>query len=465
MKLKDIFLFLLTLISVVIIAKVYLFGPSFEGLNSSGELLLALLISVISWWILSEKPMHVVGMLGLCFSVFLGLCSFSEAFQFLANPLIFLFLGGFFFSIVIQKLYIDEKIIQLALNIPMIAKDKRLIFISLIILTAFFSFWFSNTATVAIILPVILKLINSTEELSSEQKAILLMSIAFSAAIGGIISPVGTSVNIITVALLQEKASIYLSFLEWIKHTYSFTLLSLLILCVSVFYSIRDLKGPLQIKTHEKHSMSSEEIIFYILFSCIVVLWILPSFSTYLPYKNFIETVLTPSFVIFFMSLLLFFIPSKKFGVLLSWKDTKSIDYSSLFLFSSGLGLGYLIQKTQLANFIGVSLFSSVVDKPQIFTCIAVLFTLILTEFVSNAVCISLILPIVLGFALDSSIDPLKVSILLAITSSLCFLFPMGTPPNSLVYSTGYISKKQFFIFGFYFKVMMTILVGVYAIF
>jgi sodium-dependent dicarboxylate transporter 2/3/5 len=272
-------------------------------------------------------------------------------------------------------------------------------------------------------------------------------------------------VNIITVSLLQEKASIYLSFLEWMKHTYSFTLWSLFILCGSVFYSIKNLKGPFQLQKYEKKPVSSEEIIFYFLFFCIILLWLLPSFSQYLPFQHFIEKVLTPSFVIFFMSLLLFFIPSKRFGVLLSWKDTKSIDYSSLFLFSAGLGLGYLIQKTQLAAFIGTTLFASVVDSPSKFTILAVVFTLILTEFVSNAVCISLILPIVLGFCLNSSIDPLKISILLAITSSLCFLFPMGTPPNSLVYSTGHISKKQFFIFGFYFKAMMAILMSIYVLF
>ncbi len=465
MKVKDIFLFLLTLISVVFLVKNQFLGSSIEGLTSSGEILISILIFVISWWILSDKPMHVVGMLGLGFAVLFELCSFSEAFQFFANPLIFLFLGGFFFSIVIQKLSIDEKIIHLALNIPFIAKDKRFMFLSLILVTAFFSFWFSNTATVAIVLPVILKLINHTKELNSNQKAILLMAIAFSAAIGGIVSPVGTSVNIITVSLLQEKASIYLSFLEWMKHTYSFTLWSLFILCGSVFYSIKNLKGPFQLQKYEKKPVSSEEIIFYFLFFCIILLWLLPSFSQYLPFQHFIEKVLTPSFVIFFMSLLLFFIPSKRFGVLLSWKDTKSIDYSSLFLFSAGLGLGYLIQKTQLAAFIGTTLFASVVDSPSKFTILAVVFTLILTEFVSNAVCISLILPIVLGFCLNSSIDPLKISILLAITSSLCFLFPMGTPPNSLVYSTGHISKKQFFIFGFYFKAMMAILMSIYVLF
>ncbi len=469
MKFKHFILSLFMFISLLLLIKNFSLGPSFSGLNSSGETLTAIMFLVIGFWVFSDIPLHITGMLGVSFAVILGVVSFNEAFSFFAHPLVFLFMGGFFFSKAIEKTKLDQQIANLILTLPLIEARPRRIFLSLILLTGIFSFWLSNTATVAVFLPITLSLIKEMNFLSKKQIAIILIALAYSATIGGIISPVGTSVNIMAISFLKDLADIQLNFFSWIKETFFFTNISMFILLISVYFILRNLPKTFKIQSTQKHSWTSDQKIVLFLIFLTLFTWVTTSLLETFLAKNSLTLLfkqrLPNSLVIFFNSLILFIIPGKHQGTLLSWKEGKDIEYGTLFLFGSGLALGQMMSSTGLASFMAHSIFDQFASNGFILTTSVIIFTLFLTEFLSNAVTANLILPIAIITAQNFHLNTTAIAIATTIASSLCFLFPVGTPPNAMVYSSGLLSKEQMFSFGLYIKIILFILLEIYVFF
>ena len=198
-----------------------------ENLSSSGLAIAASTLWVAVWWITEAFPIAITSLLPIILFPLSGGLSMKETVLGYSHPIIYLFIGGFILAIAIEKWNLHKRI---ALNIiSLIGDSKKKIILGVMLACAFLSMWISNTATTVMMLPIGLAIINQVKTENKDFSVALMLSIAFSASIGGVATLIGTPPNLILAANIQEEFQIELGFLEWMQIGLPFSMLLLLI--------------------------------------------------------------------------------------------------------------------------------------------------------------------------------------------------------------------------------------------
>jgi sodium-dependent dicarboxylate transporter 2/3/5 len=439
----------------------------------STKTVLALLLLMIVWWITEAIPipatallpgiilpiMHVVGSSdGKIF-----LFNSKNVFNNYANPVIFLFLGGFLLAAAMQKWGLDRRLILFLLTKGQLANSTKKIILGVMCVSAFISMWISNTATAAMMLPLgigILAQAGIKPQNSNFGKS-LMLGIAWSASIGGVGTIIGTPPNGICVSILGASKIADINFVDWMKFGVPFVIITIPIawlLLIKIFPSeINSIEGGKELlmkQRSELKKLSKGEKLTIAVFSLAVLLWVSNPFWKYIFSSELVEKLeFFDEYVIgLFAALLLFIIPvdlkNKKFA--LEWQDTKFVDWGTLILFGGGIALSDGMFKTGLAGWIATS-FVGIIGNPSTIVLLILIVLLIdfLTEVTSNTAITSMMIPIVISIAKGSGADPITLSIGAAVAASLGFMLPVATPPNALVYGTGLIKIKDMIKGGF----------------
>jgi sodium-dependent dicarboxylate transporter 2/3/5 len=419
---------------------------------------LAVAAWMITWWVTEAVPIPVTSFIPLILYPLLGVMNMREAAAPYANPIIFLFLGGFMIALALEKHRLHERI---ALNlIRVTGTSGNGIILGFMIATGSISMWISNTATAMMMLPIALSVIrllqsNDTVMLHELPKAErnfamgLLLMVGYAATLGGLATIIGTPPNMVFAGLLDEFYHQKLDFGKWMLvgiPVATLLLLSTHFIITRILFpnNIAKVEGTdtrIKSKLQELGSISKEEKLVLAIFGLTSFFWIFQqAWNTYI----FRQDVLNDTNIAMMGGLLMFVVPAdvRKFQFLLTWKDTGRLQWGILFLFGGGLCLAEGLEHTGIIQTIGYWIAGQ--SSYTIWLILALIVaTVLLSEFMSNVALVQIFVPVIFGIADGMHINPIVLAMPVTLAASIGFMFPIATPPNAIVFSSGYIRVKD----------------------
>jgi sodium-dependent dicarboxylate transporter 2/3/5 len=416
------------------------------GLNPQAHKLLALLATTVLMWLFEVMPLGITALTAVAFAVVLGIADRKTAFANFAHPIIFLFIGSFLLAEAFSKYKIDRYIALFVLSKYWVRKSSLIFIATVLFIPWFLSMWLSNTATTAMLLPIVAGLLATLyPDGSWRNKSVkfLLLAIAYAASVGGITTPVGTPPNLIALGFL-EKEGIQISFGEWILKVLPISALTFFALVLYTYRLIGRLPvDRIDLTTLKREKLNFTQKVILFIFLSVVVLWLLPTFLGLL--KNIVPPLegvyiwvkhhLPTEVVALLGASLLFLIPVKeKKETVLTVGDIRKIDWDTILLFGGGLSLGSLMFKTGLVSYIGQNLAGILPSSEFMVLLILTTVVIFLTEISSNTATANVFIPVVIGLSHQLGLDLEKTVMATTLACSYAFMLPMATPPNAIVF-------------------------------
>ncbi|MCH2251679.1 MAG: DASS family sodium-coupled anion symporter [Vicinamibacterales bacterium] len=437
----------------------------FTSLTPEGHRLAAIMALVIVFWITEALPLAVTALLGPTLVVLLQVAPAGLTFRPFASPTIFLFIGSFILAQALFVHRVNERIAYGVLSLRIIGAHPTRILIAYGLLAASLSAWMSNTATAAMLVPIGLTLLRFMESEATIPKrygtALMLMT-TYCCSRGGMATPVGTPPNLIAIGMLSEQLDVRITFFQWMLFSTPIVLVLLAIVFVYLSWvgrtGVREIPGVEQIIAERKRALGPwrrGEINAVIAFSVTIVLWIGPGLlalvlGTDHPLVASV-TASVPSAVAALVGVvLLFLLPnSKTERTTITWRQAAQIDWGTILLFGGGLALGALAGATGLAQEVAVGI-TGLVDVSEIVTLTfaAAIFTVILSEAMSNTAATNIAIPIVISMAQAVGINPVIPAVAAALAASVAAVLPVSTPPNAIVYASGRVTITEMMKYG-----------------
>lgn len=402
-------------------------------------------------WLTEALPLAItallVPLLGCCF----GLLDVKNSLTGFADPLIFLFFGGFAMAAALSAQGLDRWI---AGRIVILGKGDFLRVSYLIFgVTAAISMWVSNTATAAMMLPLGIGILRQMpENESSARNAIfLLLGIAYAASVGGIGTVVGTPPNGIAAAKLG------IGFLEWLKFGIPAVLILMPVMVIVLRLCCRPGKVSIQEVGRHTFHFNGARITTLLIFITTALCWIMSEpLAKHFKVASSFDTLIALAAVLALVAT----------GVV-KWKEIdKGTDWGVLLLFGGGITLSTILGATGTSLYMA-RVFSGWVDSwpvPMII-CAVIFFTIFLTELTSNTALAALMVPIFFSISGELGVEPAKIILPLTIAASTGFMMPVGTPPNAIVFATGRIPQREMIRVGFVLNLVFVAVLGVLAMF
>jgi len=444
--------------------------PAPEGLSEAAWKTAAITLLMGIWWITEAIPISATALIPIALFPILDIVSISEATSPYANPLIFLFMGGFIIALAMERWNLHNRI---ALSIiSVVGMKPTSIIIGFIIASAFLSLWVSNTATAIMMLPIALSILNLNagegNEAPTNFEVVLLLCIAYACNIGGIGTLIGTPPNALLAGFMLENYGYEISFFKWMQIGLPVVMVSLplmyLVLTKLVYpINIDVLPGGVEriaemIKRLGRISEQEKRVA--IIFSLTALSWM------FRPLVTEIIPGLSDAGIAIGASVLLFIFPAggdEKRG-LLAWEDTKKLPWGVLILFGGGLSMASAINETGLATWIGTGIGSFSTWPVWVIVILVVTLIVFLTEMTSNTASTAAFLPILASVAIGLGENPLLLAIPTAIGASCAFMLPVATPPNAIVYGSNKITIPQMSKAGLWLNFLLIGLISIAAL-
>ena len=417
-----------------------------DGLSEQGVAVLAVTTWIAIWWITEAIPIEVTALLPIVLFPLFGALGLKETGAAYGHKFIFLFVGGFILAIAIEKWQLHKRIALYIIKI--IGTSLINIMLGFMLSTALLSMWISNTATTVMMLPIgmaVIAQLNGGSSIRNDTpfgKA-LMLSIAYSASIGGMATLIGTPPNLIFAGVVQELYGIEISFLQWFKFGLPISII-LLIICWAylgkVAFKLKGQEFPggrkiISQQINKLGTMSREEKTVLAVFLLTAFAWISRSFLL----KQFIPAI-DDTIIALIAAVVLFIIPSSKKGEkLLTWHDAVQLPWGVLLLFGGGIALAIGFSESGLASWVGNQL--SVLQGVSLFVMVFVIIGAVnfLTEITSNLATTAILLPILAALAVVVDVHPFLLLAAATVAASCAFMLPVATAPNALVFGSGYI--------------------------
>ncbi len=422
------------------------------------------------WWISEAVPIFVTALLPIVLLPVLDIANIKDATAPYANPIIFLFMGGFFIALAIEAHGLHRRLALWLLS--KISPQPTSIVGGFMVVTAFVSMWVSNSATTLMMLPIgqsIVELLMQEEENEGLRKsfsASLMLSIAYSASIGGLGTLVGTPPNVLFAGFMNETYKVEIGFMQWAMLGVPVVVLSLplawLVMTRFAFAlpssPLRASRQAIALQLQALGPMTRGEKLVAAVFALTAFLWIFePLLSSLFP-----QAKLSDTGIAIFGAVLLFLLPVdlKAGRFVLEINQAKKLPYDVLILFGGGISLAQAIQKSGLATFFSQS-FSHLSDfSLLLMMCLIALAAIFATELISNTALAATMFPIIAPVALAMGENPIFLLLPAALGVSCAFMFPVGTPPNAIVYASGYINMPQMARAGLWLNALFTVLIA-----
>ena len=440
-----------------------------DGLTGEAHRLLSVMSLVAIWWITEPIAIPVTSLLGPTLCVLLGVVPMKEAFESFANPMIFLFMGGFLIAKGMMVNGLDKRMAYGIMSMKWVGDSPRRIFLAIGLACMICSGWISNTATAAMMFPISLGLLEAIREmmaangrkidLSNYKYATgLMLMTAYACSIGGVLTPIGTPPNIIMLGFLEELApqAHQVSFFEWMVWGFvamvAYFAVAYFVLWRMFPADVKHIDGAQEfIARHAKElgRWNRAQKNTLIAFGVAVTIWVVPGILSMI-YGSDSEIVkefnkyLPEEMAAMIGGLLLFFLPVNlmKGEMTMQWKDGMAgIEWGTLLLFGGGLAMGSLMYSTGLSAWVGEGIRDVLGGHPSevVFVTLFCVTGLLLSELTSHTAATNLIAPIAISTALSLGFNPIPVAVGLALSTSLGFMMPVSTPPNAIVYSSGFV--------------------------
>ena len=425
----------------------------YELVSEKGDAVIAVALWMLFWWITEAVSISVTALLPLLLFPLLKILPIADVGANYGSPIVFLFFGGFVMALALEKVNLHKRI---ALNIiRLTGTTPNKVVLGFMIATAALSMWISNTASTVVMLPIALSvislLINDDDGFTKNDQNFALsvmLGIAFSANAGGIATVIGTPPNSVMIGLLENEYNIQISFLKWMTLGLPFSILLIAItylVLVKWMFPNRDLtfnasKDVIKTELKKLGPTTGKEKMVLVIFGITVFLWI---FRTLLN-SMFPGLGLTDTMISIFAAIALFAIPYnlKKGDFIIEWRDTSKLAWGILILFGGGLALAKGMSASGIVDLVANTIAQSEISI--LFTAsLLILLMLFMTELMSNVALVAVLAPVVAGIAIGLGIPILYLLIPVTMASSCAFMLPMATPPNAIVFASGYVKVPQ----------------------
>jgi sodium-dependent dicarboxylate transporter 2/3/5 len=385
----------------------------------------------------------------------------SEVAQPYGDPVIFLFMGGFILALGLEKYNLHERI---ALNLIRITGTSgNGIILGFMLATAIISMWISNTATAIMMLPIassvtslLAKELNKEDDPRFKKFATgLMLAIAYAASIGGMGTIIGTPPNVVMVGYMKRMYNTEVPFTDWMLVGIPISFLILFgcyFLITKVLYrnnlsSIEGSRELIQNKLKTLGPLSTEEKRVLVIFSITCFFWIFRQNINSLIGKN----ILDDTGIAIAGGILMFLVPAnlKTMKFLLDWGDMKKMQWGILLLFGGGLALAEGMEHSGLVQKIGEYFSGQNQIQGWVLIFALTFISMALTELMSNVALVTIFIPVVFGIAEGFHINPLWLAMPVTFAASCAFMMPISTPPNAILFASGYIRVKEMIKTGF----------------
>lgn len=445
-----------------------------KGLSEAAIAILASTAWMAIWWITEAIPIAMTSLLPIVLFPLSGGMELSTTTASFGHKYIFLYMGGFIIAIAIEKWNLHKRIALNIINI--IGSDIKKIILGFMVATAFLSMWISNTATAVMMLPIGIAIISQLKDnphtVENETRLFgkaLMLAIAYSASIGGIATLIGTPPNLVLAGVVLNTYGYEITFFQWFLFGFPIAVL-LLFICwkylTSYAYNFKQMEfpgGKTEIKRLLKllGKISYEEKIVAIIFGTTAFFWITRSFI----FVKFIPK-LDDTIIAIIFAIALFLIPTKdKKQQLMAWEDAVKLPWGIILLFGGGLAIANGFESTGLAVWLGNQM--TVFEGLTTIILIVILVAAInfLTEITSNTATTAMILPVLAPMAMTVDIHPFILMVGAAVAASCAFMLPVATPPNAIVFGSGYLRIPDMAGKGFVMNILSIIIVTLFVYF
>ncbi len=490
-------------------------APTPAGLSLAGQYTLATMFFAGSLWVTGTLPLAVTALSIPVLLTATGVYDdMDAALVGFADHLIFLFMAGFMLANAIQKYDIDRRI-ALYTMAKMGSSPRRLIG-AVMISTAGLSMWVSNTATTAMMTPIAVGVLSQV--LSSDQVAAvgdstpdesasgamtdggigtadeftnmqigMLLGTAYAASVGGVGTIIGTPPNAVLVGQLNAILDYEIGFVDWLLIGLPVVFVTLPIIWYLLTYvlyppqidNVDEAQAQAKAYLEEEDSLDKRGRRVAYIFGATAGLWVLGGLGTFLsPYLP--DVWMTTLFggdgmtifgleghqgILYYVMVGVMAIPALVLADTMEWDELVDIDWGTLLLFGGGIALADALANTGTTEWIANTVFSGLTGLPVLAIIAAVvLLVVFLTEMTSNTATTTILAPILIGlgsvFAATVGLTEFKTAIFLSvagtIAASFAFALPVATPPNAIVFGSGYIKQNHMLRTGVILNILMT---------
>ncbi len=438
--------------------------PIPEGMQQATWMSAALAFWMITWWVSEAVPLPVTAMLPLVAYPMLGVMDLREAAKPYAEPVIFLFMGGFIIALAIEK---SKLHLRIALNIVRIigTRPDRMI-AGFMAATAFLSMWISNTATVIMMLPMALSVITLLKKQMDKDShgdlhnfaLCMMLGLAYASGIGGMGTIIGTPTNAFLKGYMEKTFGYEISFFDWMQIGAPIVILltiAMWVILVKVVFRVRledsdHLYEIIRSELENLGRMSKAEKVALFIFLFVALGWVFQQ-----PISNGFHIgdihfsgipQINDTIIAMMGALLTFLIPVslKTNKPILTWKDAEKLPWGVLLLFGGGLSMAHGFETSGLGTWIGSQFEGTGTILPHlIIIALVVLVTMLCTEFMSNVATITMMVPVIAPIAIGMGENPLLFLIPATIISSCAFVLPVSTASNAIVFGTGHVKITE----------------------
>lgn len=453
-----------------------LFTPAPPGLDPAAWRTAAVGLLMAIWWLSEAIPIPATALVPLVLLPLLGAGSMQEVAAPYANPIIFLFMGGFLLALGMQRWNLHRRIALTILG--RVGSRPSALVAGFMGSTALLSMWVSNTATALMMLPIALSIVQLFADREREADSprpsqvaqeegdqrgdfavVLMLSIAYAASIGGVGTLIGTPPNAFLAGFMEDAYGMEIGFARWMLIGLPLVAISLPLVYLVLTRAVYPLRGKelpdagrlIAAQLEEQGAMSRAEKSVAVVFALTAMAWISrPLLVRWIPGLSDAGIAMAGGLALFLLP-----VDFRKGVFALNWGWAKRLPWGVLILFGGGLSLAAAIDRTGLNTWIGGSA-AGVSHWPVIaFVLLVTAFIVFLTELTSNTATAAAFLPILGSVAIQAGWDPLVLTVPAAISASCAFMLPVATPPNAIVYGSGRVTVPQMARAGIWLNVLM----------
>jgi sodium-dependent dicarboxylate transporter 2/3/5 len=412
------------------------------------------------WWVTEAIPIPATALLPIALYPLLGVMSSQAAATPYANHLIYLFMGGFFLAVTIERWDLHRRIALMTLKWVGLSPSR--IVLGFMAASGFLSMWVSNTATTMMMVPIAMALTEQARTARPGDAQIdsfarcLMLGIAYSSSMGGIATLIGTAPNTVMAGIIDKMFNVELGFGRWmlLGLPMAVTMIALcwLILTKKLFplgdVQLADSERVLQDQLAALGPISYPEKLTVVVGTLTAAAWLsrglLQKSATLIAHWPAFANVHDATIAVV-CGLALFAIPLdfKKREFLLDWKTAVKIPWDVIILFGGGLAIASGFRKSGLAQLIADQLGSLQGMDVLPFVAAVVVTTIFLTELTSNTATATLLSPIMGSAAIAMGVHPFATIVGACVAASFAFMLPVATPPNAVVFGSGYLTIKD----------------------
>lgn len=410
--------------------------------DAQQSLLVSIIVLMVTLWTNEGLPLAVVSLLPIILFPAAGVLSTKDTTVNYANPIIFLFLGGFLIAIAVEKTGLHKIIANRMLRL--FPSSARGILFALIITSGLLSSVLSNTTTTLLLLPIALFL---TQDVKLKMR--LALGIAYGASIGGILTPIGTPPNLIFMGIMAEFGMEAIPFIQWMYMVAPLVFIMFIVVGSIMSIGLKDVYIQAYLNVDPLNPEQKK-----VLFLIGALIFILLINAPIKPYYSGLG--LSEPGILLSVGLLLFMPP---FSILDWMQDKEDIPYRIMFLFGAGFAIAAAFTKTGMASEIASHLVSFSNMPILLFLLIIAVMVTFTTEITSNTALISIMLPILYKVAEQTGINATLIMMVATVCASYAFMLPIATPPNAIAMSSGVVSIKTMATFGIIFNILGILLI------